>query len=81
MDTAAEVLLIIVSSVLAVFLILLSITLIYFIRFLRRADRVADSVESAATAVKRSASAMPFARLLSDIIMGKRRKGKKNGKR
>ncbi|HSX18011.1 MAG TPA: hypothetical protein VLE51_01485 [Candidatus Saccharimonadales bacterium] len=72
METAAEILLIIVSSVLAVFLILLSIALIFFIRFLRRADHVANSVESAATAVRRSASAMPLIRLVTNIISRKR---------
>lgn len=68
MDTAAEVLLIIVSSVLSVFLVLLSIALIYFIRLLKKADEVANSVESAATAVRRSASAAPFVKLINNII-------------
>jgi len=68
MDTAAEVLLIIVSTVLSVFLIIFSIALIYLIRLLKKADDVANSVESAATAVKRSASAMPFVKLLTNII-------------
>jgi hypothetical protein len=75
MDTAAETLLIIVSSVLSVFLVLLSIALIYLIRFLKKADEVAESVESAATAVKRSASAMPFIRLLTSIFSRPRGKG------
>jgi len=75
-ETAAEILLIIVSSVLAVFLILLSITLIFFIKFLRKADDVASSVESAATAFRRSVSAMPFIRLLTNIIT--RSRGRKD---
>jgi hypothetical protein len=73
METAAQVLLIIVSSVLSVFLILLSITLIFFIKFLRKADDVADSVEAAATAFKRSAAAMPFVRLLTNLMTRKKR--------
>ena len=81
MDTAAEALLIIVSATLTVFLILLSIAVYYLIKLFRRADQVADSVESAAEAVKKSAKAMPIVSFLSDIITGKRRKGKKNGKR
>ncbi len=72
MDTTAEVLLIIVSSVLAVFLVVLSIALIFIIRFLKRADDVANSVESAADAVKKSAAAMPLVRLLTNIFVRKR---------
>ena len=68
MSTAAEVLLIIVSATLSVFLIILAAALIFVIRILRRAEHVADSVESAATAVRRSASAMPFIRLFTNII-------------
>lgn len=76
MDTAAEVLLIIVSSVLAVFLILLGVALIYFIRFLRKADDVANSVESAAAAVKRGATAVPVVKILTNIFAHRRgRKG------
>ncbi len=67
MDTAAETLLIIVSSVVSVFLILLSVALIYLIKFLRRADHVADSVESAADAIKKGAYAMPFVRGLAKL--------------
>lgn len=77
MATAAEILVIIVSSVLAVFLILLSVSLLYFIKFLRKADNVADSVESAATAVRRSASAMPLVRLLTNLFKIRKDKKKK----
>lgn len=76
METAAEVLLIIVSSVLAVFLIILSIALIYLIRLMKRAEDVANTVESAASAVKKGAAAMPFIRLISAIVNRKRRRGK-----
>lgn len=76
METAAQVLLIIVSAILAVFLLLLSIALVFFIKFLRKADDVASSVESAATAFRRSAMAMPWIRLVTNIISRTRgRKG------
>ncbi|MBI2007617.1 hypothetical protein HYU82_01225 [Candidatus Saccharibacteria bacterium] len=76
METAANVLLIIVSAILAVFLLLLSITLIFFIKFLRKADDVANSVESAAAAFRRSATAMPWIRLITNVIARTRgRKG------
>lgn len=68
METAAQVLLIIVSVVLAFFLLLLSITLVFFIKFLRKADDVANSVESAAAAFRRSATAMPWIRLVTNLI-------------
>jgi len=74
MGTAAEILLIIVSSILAIFLILLSVALIFFIKFLRKADDVASSVGSAATAFRRSVSAIPIIRLVTNIV--KARKGK-----
>lgn len=75
METAAEVLLIIVSSVLAVFLVILSVALIYVIRLMKRAEDVASSVESAASAVRKGAAVMPFIRLISAIV-NKRRRGK-----
>ena len=74
MDDAAEALLIIVSATLTVFLILLSVALIYFIRLLRKADQVADSVESAATAFRRSAAAMPWVKLFNNVFNRSRRK-------
>ena len=77
MDTAAETLLIIVSSVLSVFLILLSIALIYFIRLLKKADHVANTVESAASAVKQSATtAAPLTKLFASLF-SKQREGRK----
>jgi hypothetical protein len=72
METAAQILLIVVSSVLAVFLVLMSIALVYFIKFLRKADDVANSVESAASTFKRSMTVMPLVRLVTNIINGKR---------
>lgn len=76
METAAQVLLIIVSVILAVFLLLLSITLVFFIKFLRKADDVANSVESAAAAFRKSAAAMPWIRLITNIIT--RTRGRKS---
>ena len=73
MDAAAEVLLIIVSATLAVFLIILSVTLIYLMRVLKRTAEVADSVESAASAVKKGVTAMPVINLVSKIISRKKR--------
>lgn len=72
MDSAAQVLLIIVSAVLALFLIILGITLIYLIRVLKRAEQVASSMESAATAVKRGVAAAPFIKIISKLVSRKR---------
>lgn len=68
MDSASQVLLIIVSSVLAVFLILSGVAVIYVIRVLKRAEQMADSVESAANAVKRGATAAPFIKIISKLV-------------
>jgi len=72
MDAAAEVLLIIVSATLAVFLIIFSIALIFLIRVFRRAADVAESVESAATAVKRGVTAAPFIRIITKLVSKKK---------
>ena len=82
MDAAAQVLLIVVSSVLSVFLILGCIAAIFLIRTLKRvnqmadkAEKMADKVESAADAVKNTASYIPFVRLASKIMSwGQKRK-------
>ncbi len=82
MDSAAETLLIVVSSVLSVFLILLSIAVFYFIRVMKRLDRitdkaesVADSVEAAASAFEKTATPMAVINLISNIV---NKAGKKN---
>ena len=77
METTSEVLLIIVSSVLAIFLIIACVALLFLIKVFRKAAVVADSVESAATAVKRGVTAAPFIRLFTKMIS---KKGGKNGK-
>lgn len=75
MDTAAEVLLIIVSSVLSVFLIVAVVAFIYVISVLRqvkritqRAENVADSVESAAHVFERTASPLAVLKIIADIV-------------
>lgn len=75
MDTAAEVLLIIVSSVLSVFLVLLIIALCYGIsmvrsakRILDHAENVADSVEAAASAFEKTATPVAVFKFISKII-------------
>ncbi|MBI2592134.1 hypothetical protein HYW36_01520 [Candidatus Saccharibacteria bacterium] len=73
MDAAAEVLLIIVSAVLAVFLIIFSVALIYLIRVFKRAADVAESVESAASAVRKGVTAMPVINLISKLVTIKRK--------
>lgn len=84
MDTAAEILLIVVSSVLSVFLILLCVGAIYFIRVLKRVNQMADraehmasSVENAAEAVKNSAAVMPLIRLIAKVVSINQKKAKK----
>lgn len=75
MDTASQVLLIIVSSVLVIFLIILGIAGILFVRILnhvkkitQQAANVADSVESAANAFEKAAGPMAVLKLIANII-------------
>ena len=75
MDSAAETLLVIVSSTLAVFLVLASVALTYFIKLLRvlraiaeKAENVADSVEAAAETFERSAGPVAVLKLIGNII-------------
>jgi hypothetical protein len=75
MDTAAEILVIIVSSVLAVFLIVLIIIAIYTVKILKqvrritdRAENVAGSVEAAASAFERTASPLAMLKIISGIV-------------
>lgn len=73
MDSASQVLLIIVSSVLSIFLVFATVVAIYLIRVLKRAEQMADSVESAANAVKRGATAAPIIRIISKLVSRKGR--------
>jgi sensor histidine kinase YesM len=75
MDSAAETLLIIVSSVLSVFLVVLIIAGIYFIKLLKqirrlsdRAENVAESVESAAGAFEKAASPLAVLKIIGNIV-------------
>lgn len=72
---AAEILLIVVSTTLSVFLIVLIVALVYLIgilkqikRITQRAENVADSVESAAQVFERSASPLALLKLVGEII-------------
>jgi gas vesicle protein len=85
MDTASEVLLIIVSSILAIFLIILIAAIVYVLKILRqvkriteRAETVAGSVEAAATAFGKTATPLTVLRIIGTIVSqaNKSRKGK-----
>jgi len=75
MDTAAEILVIIVSSVLAIFLLVLIVIAIYTVKILKqvrritdRAENVAGSVEAAASAFERTASPLAMLKIISGIV-------------
>lgn len=75
MENAADILLIIVSSVLTLFLILAIIVCVYAIsifrqvkRVLQRAENVAINVEAAAEAFERNAKPLAVIKLISNII-------------
>jgi predicted PurR-regulated permease PerM len=75
MNTAAEVLLIIVSSVLAIFLLVAIIASVWVIKLLKqvrnitaRAENVADSVEAAAAAFERTASPLAILKVIGNIV-------------
>lgn len=75
METAAQVLLVIVSATLAIFLVILSVAIYYLVSFMRdlksissRAESVANAVESAAHAFERTASPLAAIKLVSGLI-------------
>jgi uncharacterized protein YoxC len=75
MDTASEVLVIIVSAVLAIFLIVLIIVGVYTIKVLKqvrrvteRAENVAGSVEAAASTFGKVASPLAVLKLVGAIV-------------
>lgn len=85
MNTTAEVLLIIVSATLAVFLVALSVALFYLISFLRdikrisvRAESVASAMESAAHAFERTASPLAIIKLVSSVLSKVHKTSNKN---
>ena len=75
MDTASEVLLIIVSATLSVFLVLLIIAIVYIISLLKQirrianhAENVVDSVESAASTFQKAASPLAILKVIASIV-------------
>jgi hypothetical protein len=75
MNTASEVLVIIVSSILAIFLIVLIIAVVYTIKILKqvrritdRAENVAGSVEAAASTFERAASPLAVLKIVGSIV-------------
>jgi ABC-type multidrug transport system fused ATPase/permease subunit len=75
METASLVLLIVVSSALTVFLIVLIVAGIYFINVLKQvkkitaqAESAVDSIEAAAAAVQRSTSPLAVLKLIGNIV-------------
>lgn len=75
MDTAAEILVIIVSSILAIFLIVLVVAVVYFVKILKqvrriteRAETVAGSVEAAASTFERAASPLAVIKIIGSIV-------------
>lgn len=85
MDSAAEVLVIIVSSVLAIFLIVLITALVLIIKLLQdikritsKAEHVVDSVETAAAFFERTSPAVAIFKTLAKVMetVSKRKKEK-----
>lgn len=75
MDTATQVLVIIIGSVLGIFLVLFIIALVYTIGIARRvkeivsrAESVAGSVEAAASAFEKTATPLAVLKLISNIV-------------
>ena len=75
MDTASQVLLIIVSTVLSIFLIVSIIALVYTIKILKqvrritfRAENVAESVEAAANTFEKAASPVAVLKIIGNIV-------------
>jgi ABC-type multidrug transport system fused ATPase/permease subunit len=75
METASLVLLIVVSSALTVFLIVLIVAGVYFINVLKQvkkitaqAENAVDSIEAAAAAVQRSTSPLAVLKLIGNIV-------------
>jgi 1,4-dihydroxy-2-naphthoate octaprenyltransferase len=86
MDTASEVLVIIVSSILAIFLVVMIVALVFVIKILKqlrriteRAENVADSVEAAATTFEKAASPLAILKLIGNIVEQTTRIRKRKG--
>jgi heme/copper-type cytochrome/quinol oxidase subunit 2 len=75
MNTASEVLVIIVSSILAIFLIVLIVAGVYAVKVLKqvrriteRAENVAGTVEAAASTFGRAASPLAVLKIIGSIV-------------
>jgi cytoskeletal protein RodZ len=86
MDTAAEILLIIVSAVLTIFLLVLIFVGVWTVKLIKQAKRVlehaenvADSVEAAASAFERTATPLSVLKIISNIIGQTSRTKRKRG--
>ncbi len=86
MDTAAEILVIIVSAVLAVFLVVAIIAMVYVIKIGKQvkhitghAENVAESMESAANTFKRTATPLAFLKIVGGIVENATRSRKRKG--
>lgn len=86
MDTAAEILVIIVSAVLAIFLVVLIIVLLQANKVIKqvksitaRAENVADSMEAAAAAFERTASPLAIIKIIGNIVEQSTRIRKRKG--
>jgi uncharacterized membrane protein len=85
-NNAASILLIIVSTVLAIFLVVAIIATIYFIKLLKElrrvtahAEVVAESVESAANSIGKAASPLAVLKLISSIVTQASKINRKKG--
>jgi len=75
MNTASEILVIIVSSILTIFLIVLIVALVYTVKILKqirrvteRAENVAGTVEAAAASFERVASPLAVLKVIGSIV-------------
>jgi ABC-type multidrug transport system fused ATPase/permease subunit len=87
METAALVLLIVVSSALTIFLIVAIVAISYFIGVLKQVKRLTtqaesavDSLESAATTLRNSASPLAVLKLIGNIVNQASKMSRKKGK-
>jgi sensor histidine kinase YesM len=75
METASWVLLIVVSSALTLFLIVLIVAIVYFIGILKQVKRITaqaesavDSLEAAASTIQKTASPLAVLKLIGNIV-------------
>jgi hypothetical protein len=87
METASWILLIVVSSALTIFLIVLIVATSYFIGILKQVKRITmqaenavDSLESAASTLRNSASPLAVLKLVGNIVSQASKFNKKRGR-